>query len=276
MTSATPARHYFGSIGLQVYTVRNEIERNLPGTLRAIKSAGYAQIELMRTLNARDFVPVARDLGLGITSAFIDWECLAKPTADNDAILAAHAALGGEIGLRFLVFGYIGKGFRESIAQKKTHAARANAFGRQCRNVGIQLCYHHHAFEFAPLEDGLTTGWDILVNELDPRFVQFELDVFWLALGGLDPVQTLRNLRGRVAQVHLKDLKRKSPRCWDEQAVPTDAFEALGDGCLDMNVILETCAETNIVQCHVEQDQSPDPLASIVTSLNYLRQLAGK
>lgn len=274
MDTGSPSQRYLPTLGLQVYTVRNELARDVPGTLRAIKAAGYAQIELMRTLNARDIVPSARELGFGITSAFIDWECLAIPTADSSATLAAHVAVAGEYDLRFLVFGYIGKGHRDSIAQMKSHAARANAFGSRCRDAGIQLCYHHHAFEFAPLEDARTTGWDILVNELDPRFVQFELDVFWLALGGLDPVRTLHELRGRVAQVHLKDLKPKSPLCWDEQAVPTDAFQELGRGCLDLHKILEACAETGVIQCHVEQDQSPDPLASIAISLNYLRQAA--
>lgn len=271
-----PAQHYLGSIGLQVYTVRHELERDLPGTLQAIKSAGYAQIELMRTLNARDIVPSAQALGLGVTSAFIDWETLAVPSTNNLPALAAHLEIGSELGLRFFVFGYMGKGFRESVTQMKSHATRANEFGRQCRDAGIQLCYHHHAFEFAPLDDGRTTGWDILVNELDPRFVQFELDVFWLALGGLDPAQTLHDLRGRVAQVHLKDLKQATPRSWDEQAVPPDAFQELGRGCLDLNKIMEICAETGVVQCHVEQDQSPNPLSSIATSLNHLRQLAGE
>lgn len=269
----TPGKSYLPSIGLQVWTVRNQLEQDLPRTLRAIQTAGYAQIELMRTLNARAFVPTARELGLDITSAFIDWNSLAQPAAGSAADLAQTVALGCEIGLKYLVFGYIGKGARETIAQMKGHAARANAFGRQCRDAGIQLCYHHHSFEFAPLDDGRSTGWDILVNELDPQLVQFELDVFWAALVGLDPVKLLRDLRGRVAQLHLKDLKAGTPPAWDEVAVPADAFQELGRGCLDLKQILAAAAETGVAQCHVEQDQSPDPLASIAASLNFLRHL---
>lgn len=271
MAAEPIGKRYLGTIGLQVWTVRNQLEQDIPGTLRAIKSAGYAQIELMRTLNARDFVPHARDLGLGITSAFIDWDALVKPTATSAAALTETVKLGREIGLKYLVFGYIDKGRRESIAQMKRHAAAANAYGRQCRDAGIQLCYHHHSFEFAPLEDGRTTGWEILVHELDRDLVKFELDVFWLALGGLDPVKSLQDLRGRVAQVHLKDLATGTPRNWDEGAVPPETFKELGQGGLDMKKIIETCAATGVEQCHVEQDQSPDPLASIATSLQYLR-----
>jgi sugar phosphate isomerase/epimerase len=76
-----------------------------------------------------------------------------------------------------------------------------------------------------------------------------------------------------VAQVHLKDLKPGTPVNWDEAAVPADAFRELGRGSLDLRRILEVCAETGVAQCHVEQDQSPDPLASIAVSLNFLRQL---
>lgn len=271
MAADSTGKRYLGNIGLQLWTVRHQLEQDIPGTLRAVKAAGYAQIELMRTLNARDFLPHARALGLGISSAFIDWDALVTPTTTSADALAATVKLGREIGLKYLVFGYIGKGSRETIAQMKGHAAAANAYGRQCRDAGLQLCYHHHSFEFGPLEDGRTTGWEILVHEFDRDLVKFEIDVFWAAIGGLDPVKTLQDLRGRVAQVHLKDLKAGTPRHWDEGAVPPEAFKELGQGSLDMKRIIEVCAATGVEQCHVEQDQSPDPLASITTSLNYLR-----
>ena len=272
MAADPTSNRYLGNLGLQLWTVRNQLEKDVPGTLRAVKAAGYAQIELMRTLNAHDFLPHAKELGLGISSAFIDWDSLAKPGPASPAALAETVKLGREIGLKYLVFGYIGKGSRETIAQMKGHAAAANAFGRQCRDAGIQLCYHHHSFEFGPLEDGRTTGWEIFVHEFDRDLVKFEIDVFWAAIGGLDPVQALHDLRGRVAQVHLKDLLAGTARNWDEGTVAPEAFKELGRGSLDMKRIIETCAATGVDQCHVEQDQSPDPLASIATSVNYLRQ----
>lgn len=267
------AARYLPTLGLQLWTVRNQIESDQTGVLRAIKAAGYAQVELMRLTDAVPLAAEARALGLGVTSAFLEWSHLANPGPASASELAATVQFARALDLKYLVYGYIGKGLRETVAQMKTHAVRANAFGRACRDAGVQLCYHHHSFEFAPLDDGRTTGWEILLHELDPALVQFEFDVFWAAVGGLDPVRTLHDLRGRIAQVHLKDLAAGTPRNWDEGAVAPEAFREVGRGCLDWSAILAACAATGVDQCHVEQDQSPDPLASLAASATFLCQL---
>lgn len=263
---------YLDNIGIQLWTVRNQMEEDVPGTLQAIKDAGYAQVELMRTIGSDDIVANARKIGLKVSSAFVDWRSIADPSAEDvpstDDILANAKAFG----LKYLVFGYIGKGFRETVAQMAANANAANAFGEKCREAGIQLCYHHHSFEFAPLEDTQKTGWDVLVERFEPNLVKFELDVFWAAIGGLDPVKELKRLKGRVAQVHLKDLMAGTGVIWDEGEVPHEVFKELGNGSLDMPRIIQTAGDTGVEQCHVEQDQSPDPLASIVISARYLRR----
>ncbi|MBM3843291.1 MAG: TIM barrel protein [Verrucomicrobia bacterium] len=275
LSAAGPAGlRYRDTLGLQLWTVRNQMAKDMLGTLRAVKAAGYAQVELMRTMDAREILTHTRELGLKVTSAMIDWNCLVNPTAPNTATPEAHLQVAREIGLRYLVFGYIGKGHRETVAQMKALAARANDFGRKCRDAGVQLCYHHHSFEFAKLDDGATTGWQIFTGEFDPALVQFEIDVFWAAIGGLDPVKTLRDLRGRVAQVHLKDLEAGHGTMFDEGKIPVSAFKELGRGTLDMKAIVAACAAAGVAQCHVEQDQSPDPIRSIGTSIGFMSQPA--
>jgi sugar phosphate isomerase/epimerase len=264
-------QRYLSSIGLQLWTVRNPLAKDIPGTLRAVKEAGYVQVELMDTASAKEIAPAARQAGLGITSAMINWASLATPDAANVPPLGDAIATAKAHELKYLVFGYIGKGQRQTVKQVSALAAAANTFGRQCREAGIQLCYHHHSFEFAPLDDGRTTGWEIFLRELDPALVKFEIDVFWAAIGGLDPVKVLRDLKGRVAQVHLKDLAKGTAVEWDEARVAHEAFKELGQGGLDMRRIIEVCEETGVDQCHVEQDQSPDPLASIAASMRFLR-----
>ena len=152
-------------------------------------------------------------------------------------------------------------------------AHRANRAGEACRKAGIQLCYHHHSFEFARLPDG-ATAWDLFVQEFDPALVKFEIDVFWAAIGGLDPVATIRGLKGRVAQLHLKDLLKGTPTMHDESQVPKEAFQEVGHGIVDWPAVLAAGQHAGVTQCHVEQDQSPDPIVSIGQSIRHLKSLS--
>ncbi|MHB8972262.1 MAG: sugar phosphate isomerase/epimerase family protein [Pirellulaceae bacterium] len=127
-------------------------------------------------------------------------------------------------------------------------------------------------FQFQKLPGGMT-GFGVFVQEFDPQLVKFELEVFWAAIGGLDPVTALHRLKGRVAQVHLKDLLKGVGTVYDESKVAPEAFKEVGNGTLDWPGILQACDATGVEQCHVEQDQSPDPVASIGQSLKYLRGL---
>lgn len=263
------ASPYLKNIGLQLWTVRNQMEDSVSQTLKAVADAGYKQVELMDVEKGADIAKTARDLGMDVTSSFFDWQVICKPglfVSSQDKVVEAAK----DMGLKHLVFGYIGKGSRETKAQYQRWAERANALGEKCQTAGIQLCYHHHSFEFGKLAGSNETGFDILVREFDTKLAKFEIDVFWVAIGGRDPLKVLQQLDGRVSQVHLKDLLAGTPVIHDESKVPNDAFREVGQGTIDFPSILETAKQIGVQQCHVEQDQSPDPIASIGTSLAYL------
>ncbi|MEZ6063159.1 MAG: TIM barrel protein [Planctomycetaceae bacterium] len=267
-----PDSRYMKTIGLQLWTVRNQLEKDVPGTLKAVATAGYRQAELMNVLQSDDIIRAAHDAGLDVESAFVDWQSVGNPNAADapsfDTILEKAKAKN----LKYLVFGYIGKGHRETVDHFKGHAERANAAGQKCRDAGIQLCYHNHSFEFTELQDS-KTGFDVLMDEFDRELVKFEVDVFWVKIGGWDPIATMKRLNGRVAQVHLKDLKAGTEVLHDEGQVPHDAFRELGAGTIDMAEVIKVAAETGAALCHVEQDQSPDPIASIGQSMQHLRKI---
>jgi sugar phosphate isomerase/epimerase len=263
---------YADTIGLQLWTVRNQMAEDKRRTLKAVADAGYKQVELMDTKDAKDLLPICQDLGLAVTSSFMDWQVIGNPAAKDTATVEEVIEQAKGAGLKHLVFGYIGRGHRETADQFKRHAERANAAGVKCKAAGIQLCYHNHSFEFAELDNG-RTGFDILIEEFDKDLVPFEVDVFWVALGGWDPIKTLQRLKGRVSQVHLKDVKPNSGVIFDEGKVPVDAFQELGDGTIDMAKVIEVSANIGVVQCHVEQDQSPDPIASIGQSMQHFKSL---
>lgn len=264
---------YFENIGIQLYTLRNQLAADQAKTIKAVADAGYKQVELMDVASAPSVVPLAKDNGMTSSSAFFNWEILGNANPPKAAGSVEQCIeLATKHGLKYLVFGYIGKGHRETADQIKAIAERSNKAGELCQKAGLQLCYHHHSFEFEKLSTG-KTGMDLFIETFDPKLVSFEIDVFWCAIGGLDPIETLKRLKGRVSQVHLKDLEKGTPTIYDEGKVPASAFKEVGAGTIDMKAVLTTAREIGVVQCHVEQDQSNDPVASINTSFKYLAKL---
>jgi sugar phosphate isomerase/epimerase len=264
---------YFENIGIQLYTLRNQLAADPSSTIKAVADAGYKQVELIDVTSAPTIVPLAKEYGMFSSSAFINWEILGNANPPKSAgSIEQCIELATQHGLKYLVFGYIGKGHRETPDQWKAIAERSNAAGELCKKAGLELCYHHHSFEFEPLTSG-KTGMDLFIENVEPSLVSFEIDIFWCAIGGWDPVETLKRLKGRVSQVHLKDLESGTPTIFDEGKVPFSAFKEVGAGTIDIKGVLVTAHEIGVVQCHVEQDQSNDPVASINTSYQYLSKV---
>ncbi|MFN3193952.1 MAG: sugar phosphate isomerase/epimerase family protein [Aureliella sp.] len=255
-------------LGLQLWTVRNQLEESVEKTIKAVADAGYKQVELMRVIDSEDVVKAAKDNGLEVRSAFINWESVVKPS-DNTPDLSKILDKANEYGLEYIVFGYVGKSERDSADKIKGIIDSANAAAEKSKAAGLKLSYHNHSFEFEPL-DGDTNAFEMFVDGFDKELIDFELDVFWAAIGGYDAVDTMKRLGRRVGQVHLKDLKKDTPTIFDEGKVPEDAFQEVGDGILDMKQIMEIAVANGVQQFHVEQDASPDPIKSIGQSAKYV------
>ena len=204
--AAAPGALYNDTLGLQLWTVRNQMKADAPATLKAVKEAGYHQVEMGNVTSEAETFKIAQDHGLNVTSAFMDWKALGMKDKEPDFTPSLEAA--EKMKLKYLVFGYLGKGSRETVEDYQRLSERLNKSGMEAKKAGIELCYHNHSFEFAPLGDSGKTGYDILIDEMDPEAWKMELDVFWAKLGGWDPVETLETkLKGKVSQLHLKDLK---------------------------------------------------------------------
>jgi sugar phosphate isomerase/epimerase len=113
------------------------------------------------------------------------------------------------------------------------------------------------------------TGFDVFVERFSPDMF-FEVDVFWVKVGGVDPVAQLAKLKNRISQVHLKDLKKGSV-CPNFGKVEPDAFDEIGDGMIPMVPVMNAARACGVKHCHVEQDHSPSPLKSVRKSLKHLR-----
>jgi sugar phosphate isomerase/epimerase len=261
---------YRKNIGIQLYTLRNQVGKDAAGTLKQVAEAGYKQVELYGFPNADAMVKGAKDAGLAIHSAHFDWECVVSP---KDAAMSDFARLlekAKEIGLSHLVIPYLADRDRKKLDDYKRVAANANQAAAMAKKAEIQLAYHNHNFEFEPKEGG-KTGYDVFVSDFSEDMM-FEIDVFWVKAAGVDPVELIKKLKGRVSQLHLKDLK-EGLALPTFGGLPEDAFQELGDGIIPMEPILVAAKDAGVVHCHVEQDQSPDAIASIRQSLKHLGTL---
>ena len=279
---------YVDRIGLQLYTLRNQMSDDPVGTLKAVAEAGYKQVELMDINDeAVQLASIARDNGMSVHSAFLDFNVITEPERKGVASLDSVLEIAERIGLRHVVFGYIAKHQRDTADKCRQISDRANRAADQTRAAGMRMCYHNHSFEFAPFEKaGDATGdakkhdagknakpltaFDIFMERFDPQKMEFELDVFWVKIGGHDPIAMMKRLAGRISQVHLKDLQKDTPVITDESKVPKDAFQEIGDGIIEMPAVMRLAHDIGVEQCHVEQDQSPDPLKSIRQSARHL------
>ena len=228
--------------------------------------------------------PVFRGLGIDIRSAHFpsplltgNWEPLlatgqSSPSADDT--FEKVVAQAAQYGLEYLVFPFVFPQDRGDLDTYRTLADKLNQAGEVCRQAGIQLVYHHHAFEFQPME--ATTPFQVLLEHTDPALMHLEIDVFWASVAGLDPAQFIleQGQRNRlVPLLHLMDKKPGLAPAFRDATLPPDAFLPVGDGELDFPKIIRAAEAVGVKYCFVKQDVSPDPLADIARSSEHLKNL---
>lgn len=262
---------YRKNIGIQLYTLRNEIGKDPAGTLKQVAAAGYQQVEPYGFPNADAMIAGARNAGLEINSSHFEWDSVVNPKDAAMSDFSKTLDQAHKIGLSHLVIPYLQDPNRRTLDDYKKVAENANKAAAMAKKAGIQLSYHNHNFEFEPKEGG-KTGYDVFIEEFSPE-MKFEIDIFWVKAGGHDPVALIKKLHGRVSQLHLKDLKEGLKLPTYSTGVPADAFQELGDGIIPMEPVLVAAMAAGVDHCHVEQDQSPDAIASIRQSIEYLRKL---
>jgi sugar phosphate isomerase/epimerase len=261
---------YRNEIGIQLYTLRNQINDDVEGTLKAVAEAGYFQVEPYGFPDAGEMIQAAKDNGMKVNSSHFAWDSVVNPDDDGVPPFAEILEKAKDAGLTDLVIPYLADKNRKTLDDYRQLCDRCNKAAEQAKEAGIQLSYHNHAFEFEPMEDG-KTGYDILIERFSED-MHFEIDVFWIVVGGQDPAKLIRKLKGRVSQLHLKDLNKaiKTP---NYGSIPQEAFEELGDGTIAMEPIIRAANRAGVKHCHVEQDHSPHPIQSIQQSMKHLKTL---
>lgn len=241
---------------LQLYTLRTLLDRDIEGTLAAVAGIGYRDVELagfhgypaMRMRTALDGV------GLRAVAGHVGYDTLVHP-AGREAALADALALNQS----FVVCPATPEPLRTADGYREV-AATLNTAGELAHAAGLRLAYHNHDFDFAA--DGGTVAYDVLLEQTDPELVAFELDLYWAAVAGVDPLALFERAPGRFPLVHVKD------RAAD------GAFADLGSGTLDLPRLLTAAARAGARHLIVEHDEPADPLASATAGHAYLRDLA--
>lgn len=243
-------------IAVQLYTLRAETARDLPGTLRRVSAAGYRAVELA-ALPPIDPEPL-RDLLAGEQlEPMASHESLETLRADLDAVLDRITT----IGCPRIIVPWLPDAERTDPAGVRHLAGELGDIARECAARGVRLGYHNHAFEFAPL-DG-TTVWEVLLDAL-PLDVELEVDVYWVASGGRDPVEVIRGAGERVRLLHMKDVA----------AGPERGDVTPGDGTLPWAEIVAAGTAVGAEWYVVEEDNPKDAIAEIARGLDYLRRLS--
>ena len=253
-------------MGLQIYSLRYNAEKNLPATLSLIRRLGFTEVEVpsLYGRSAAEFRRLLDDAGLKATSMMAEYDRL---TTALDAVAADAHALGAE----YVVCGTLPhKQKHLTLDECAASADQLNRWGETLAKSSLKLCYHTHGIEFDPAPGG--TVFDALMKRCDPKFANFEMDIFWIVYGRQDPVKMLQQYPGRFPLMHVKDLKKDTPLGGSPGDVPEEASVPLGQGLVDIRATLRTAMKTGVLHYYIE-DEVADAAKQIPESLKYLASL---
>ena len=274
MNRAFADHHGAVPLGIQLWTVKSEAEKDLEGTLRAVYAAGFRDIEFAGYYgkNPADLGKLMRGMGFNLVSTHAGAGDIAK---SGDKIIADARALG----LKYVVCSSPGVSPEKEklsweermksvdLSDWKWNADLFNKFGKQVAEAGMVFGYHNHSAEFKKY-DG-QTAFDWLFANTDPKFVKIELDVGWVAVAEHDPVALLNKYQDRVVALHVKDVGKRGADGKEPPSV------ALGEGTVDWKSVLGTAKKHGTAAYFYEQEEpfTRPILESVKMSGEYLQKL---
>ena len=262
-TDAGQAFKAFGdTLGLQLYSLRHQMEKDVPGTLELVREWGFTEVETAgyygRTATA--FAAELKRAGLKATSMHAGYDML----RDN---LKQAVADAKALGATYVTTAWISHKapFRREDAERA--AAHFTEWGRALKAEGLRFMYHLHGYEFAPGPNG--TLLDLILQKTPADVVQYEMDVFWVVRGGGDPVALLRQHKGRFLALHLKDMAKGTATGDFSGGAPDNTNVPLGTGMIDYAAVIRAARESGTKLFYIE-DENENVLAQVPQTLRYL------
>jgi sugar phosphate isomerase/epimerase len=244
-------------IGVQLYTVRRELEKDFEGTLAKVAALGYGEVEFAGYFGRKpvEVKSILKRLGLDAPAAHVQLSELRgdlRPLVD-----AAHT-----VGHKYLLVAWLPHEERRTLDNYRRLADLFQEAGARMQREGVRFAYHNHDFEFAPLEGKIP--YDLLLERTDPNVVRLEMDLYWTVKGGASPVEYFKRHPGRFHLLHVKDM----------DSTPRRFFADVGRGVIDFGSIFARSREAGVRHYFVENDEpAGSPFDSLRVSYEYLRQL---
>lgn len=249
------------NIGVQLYTLRDQLAEDFEGTLRHVAGLGYEGVEFFNygDIPATRMKELLEELGLKAIGCHIQLSSL----KDN---LQAEIDYLKTIGSKYAICPWLPEELR-SVEAWQQHLVDLAEIGKACTAQGIELLYHNHDFEFSTKIDGQMV-FEALFERVPAEDLKVEMDIGWVQYSGIDPVSYIHKYAGRLPLLHLKDFLKESR----DPNKSIDTVE-LGEGSLPLEQIIQAASDAQVDWIIVEQDSCTNPpLESVETSMNWLRQ----
>ena len=254
-------------IGLQLYTLRDQLPKDLEGTLKKVAEIGYKNVEgydyknrLILGKTPVEFRKIVEDLGMKLPSMHVVTEL--TTSASRVSIMDQWKTTVEDmasIDVKYVVYAIIAEAERKTLDDYKKWAERFNQFGEICKQAGSQYVYHNHDFEFKSFDGQM--GYNILLKNADPDLVKFEIDLYWITKAGQDPVAYIEKNPGRFELYHIKDMENS----------PSKTFTEVGQGTVNFERVFKVKDIAGMKLFFVEQDLTKiDRFESIKMSFDYL------
>lgn len=263
----------FGSkqkIGLQLYTLRESVAKDLPGVLSQIAKAGYGELEMFGLSAENKFFGYT----VKETADLLKQNNLTSPSGHympekflfnngNGDDVKNLCDVANALGSSYLTIPWMSEEKRDSIDKYKGLAERINKAGEICKAANLQLAYHNHDFEFKDFNG--QHGYDILLKNTDSNLVKMEMDIYWVVRAGYDPIALFKANPGRFHLWHVKDMNK------NDKTQNTEVC----NGSVDFKTIFANAKLAGVKHYLVEQENNyvPDFFGSIASSNKAVKKL---
>lgn len=257
--------HKLPALGIQLYMVKEDMEKDTPGTLKKLGEMGYTQIEsyggdkgMFWGMSNKEFQKLAKGFGLTLVSSHYN---------DDKMGFEKQAELAAEIGMKYLICPW--KGPQKSIDKFKTFADEFNKNGEICKKHGMRFGYHPHDYPYKKVDGQLPI--DVLLANTDKELVDFQMDFYYTVTEGQDPEAYIKKYSPRFKLCHMRNvLKNRLPKGSEEESACD-----LGQGIINYPHLLTTGLDHGMKYFFVEQSRfyHETPLQSAKVNIDYLKKL---